>query len=393
MPNSRKKILYFVSRIPFPLEKGDKLRAYHQIKQLSKNNDIYLAVVASKQLNQSAAKELSKYIKEIYHYRLSKFSLLNGLMIATMSKYPFQVGYFFNSGAHLFFQKVIEELQPDHIVAQLVRTTEYVRKIKDIPKSLDYMDAFSAGMFRRAKQSSGIKAMIFKKEAEKLSHYEAQIHKDFNHSFIISEQDAKAVGHGSVESIKVLPNGVDDEFFSPSGTEKQYDLVFTGNMAYPPNIDAAVFLGEQVIPLLLNKNPNIKLLIAGATPVAQVKALANKNITVSGWMDDIRDAYNEGKIFIAPLRIGSGLQNKLLEAMCMELPCISSALANNALKAALNEDIIIAETAEEYAKKVIELLENDGLRQKLSVNGRRFVISNYNWETINKVMEQEILNH
>ena len=115
-------------------------------------------------------------------------------------------------------------------------------------------------------------------------------------------------------------------------------------MSYPPNVNAVMYIAKEIFPLLLKHKPDIKLLIAGATPTNAVKSLANANIHVSGWMDDIRDAYNESSIFLAPLQIGTGLQNKLLEAMSMELPCITSALANNALKACDGEEILIGET-------------------------------------------------
>jgi sugar transferase (PEP-CTERM/EpsH1 system associated) len=386
--------LYFVSRIPYPLEKGDKLRAYHQIKNLAINNDVYLAIISNKSLDEEANKELEKFVQKIYHYRLSKFSLINGLMVAGFSRYPFQVGYFFNSGAHLYFKKIINELKPDHIIAQLVRTSEYVRRIKGIQKSIDYMDAFSSGMQRRSERSKGILKWIFKKEAEKLYSYEKEIVDGFDNSFIISEQDAKSMSDEVQSKVQILPNGVDDEYFSPNPlVEKKFDIVFTGNMSYPPNIDAALFLANSIMPLVWKEIPCAKLLIAGATPTTQIKNLESDKIVISGWMDDIRSAYYEGKVFVAPLRIGSGLQNKLLEAMCIELPCITSPLANNALKAVPNESILVAESEEEYSTAIIELLKDDHKMQSIAKNGNTFVKQNYNWAAANEILEKSIFKN
>ena len=114
-------------------------------------------------------------------------------------------------------------------------------------------------------------------------------------------------------------------FFNPKKRiKKKYELVFTGNMSYPPNVNAVEYIAKELMPLLIERKPDIKLLIAGATPANSVKALSSENILVSGWLDDIRDAYNDASVFLAPLQIGTGLQNKLLEAMCMEVPCITS---------------------------------------------------------------------
>ena len=104
-------------------------------------------------------------------------------------------------------------------------------------------------------------------------------------------------------------------------------------MSYPPNINAVVYIAEQIMPIIIKQIPNVKFLIAGATPTNDVKNLQSDNIHVTGWLDDIRDAYNESKVFLAPLQIGTGLQNKLLEAMAMKIPCITSSLANNAIGA------------------------------------------------------------
>jgi len=391
--NPRKKILFLTSRIPFPLEKGDKLRAYYQIKYLSKENDIVLCCISDSEITDRAKEELSKYTSAIYVYKTSKLSILSNLFVAWLKGLPFQVGFFFNSGAHFYFNSIVKKEKPDHIFVQLIRMAEYVSKIKSIPKSLDYMDTFSKGMERRMDKASGIKKSIFRFEFSRLRKYEERVFNIFDNSYIISKQDQESFSFPSANQIKISPNGVDHHFFQPDlYREKFYDIVFTGNMSYPPNVNAVVYLVKEILPLLKEQLPNIKILIAGATPNSTVKNLASENVHISGWLDDIRDAYNDAKIFLAPLQIGTGLQNKLLEAMSMELPCITSELANNALGAEPNQEILIGKLPKDYANHVIDLLKSDKLCHLLKVNGKKFVTKTYNWNSITSDLTQDFFS-
>ena len=385
----RKKILFLTSRIPYPLEKGDKLRAYHQIRFLNKNHDVYLCVVSTQKLNKDSETELNKIVKGLYVYQTKKSSILLNLMVSVFSGMPLQVGFFFNSGAHYFINQIIKKIKPDHLFVQLLRMSEYVKGYPEIPKTLDYMDSFSMGMQRRKEKASGIKKWFFSMENKRLVAYEKNIFSYFNHHFIISDQDKKTLNFPGSENIQIVPNGVDDTFFTPKkNAEKKYDLLFTGNMSYPPNVAAVELIVKKILPLIWQSKPNCTLLIAGAEPNPLVKSLASDKITVTGWMDDIRDAYNEGKIFLAPLNIGTGLQNKLLEAMSMELPCITSELANNALSAKANQEILIGATPQDYAKLVLDLIDNPDQQKELAINGKNFVVKNFHWESIIQRMER-----
>lgn len=382
-----KKILFFTSRIPYPLEKGDKLRAYYQLKYLSKDAKIVLCCMSQEEITLKAENELKKFVDKIYVYRSNKVSTLINMLIAGVIGYPFQIGYFFNTGAHFYFKKVIQKEQPDHIFVQLIRMAEYVLKTQNISKSLDYMDTFSKGIERRMEKEKGLKRLAYRFEFNRLKKYEEKVFSYFDNHYIISSQDRDSFSFEKAKSISISPNGVDHNFFTPKkNIIKSYDLVFTGNMSYPPNVSAVIYIAKEIMPLLIKDYPNIQLLIAGATPTSSVKGLANKNITVSGWIDDIRDAYNDSKIFLAPLQIGTGLQNKLLEAMSMEVPCITSKLANNALGAKRESEILIGETPQEYVELIKRLINNEDLRNNLTKNAKLFVEQNYNWNSISKFL-------
>jgi glycosyltransferase involved in cell wall biosynthesis len=276
-------------------------------------------------------------------------------------------------------KQLITEYKPDHIYCQLVRTAEYVKNI-NIPKTIDYQDVFSYGMKRRINKSPFYARPFMKMEYKRLLAYEEKVFGIFDNKTIISLPDQKLIPHPDRNKIYVIPNGVDHAFFSPRDSEKKYDLLFTGNMAYPPNIDAAEFLANHIMPLVWLINPSVKLMLAGASPDKRVLALKNKNIEVSGWMDDIRDAYAGTKIFIAPMRIGTGLQNKLLEAMSMKIPSITTPLANDALQAKDGQEILIGKKADELAANIVRLLDNSRLHQQIAENGFTFVTKNYSWE-------------
>jgi sugar transferase (PEP-CTERM/EpsH1 system associated) len=384
------KILILLSRVPYPLEKGDKLRAYHQIKGLSRNHEIILVALTDSDLHPEAEKELKTFCKHVYVFRLNRPGIMWNLAVAYFSRRPYQVNYFYSRRIHKKIDKLIDELKPDRIYCQLTRMSEYVKAINHIPKTIDLMDAFSKGIERRIKTSPIFYRWIFKQEYSRLKNYEHLMLHYFDQLTIISEQDRDFIAHEESDRIHIIPNGVDTDFFSPSESEKDFELLFTGNMNYPPNIDCAIYLAERVLPIINKKFPKARLLVSGAQPAPKVKALASDRIVVGGWVGDIRESFRRSKIFLAPMQIGTGLQNKLLEAMAMGLPSITSPLANYALGAPEGECILVGHTPEEIAELAIGLLENEDERKKLAEKGRQFVKEHFSWDRHNACLEEII---
>jgi len=387
------RIFILLSRIPYPLEKGDKLRAFHQIRELSKNNELILcALNPNRKLNkQKAFSAVQPYCRSINFIDLPWYTSLWNMMLAFFSNIPFQSGYFYSHNANKKVKALVDEYKPDHLYCQLLRTAEYVKDI-NIPKTLDYQDVFSYGVFRRMNRSSFLMKFLLKMEYKRLIRYETKVFSVFNNKTIISYPDRALIPHPEREKIEVVPNGVDHDYFTPRDSKKTIDLVFTGNMAYPPNVDAAGFLINDIMPLVWKKMPDTSVMLAGASPDKRVLALKSDKVTVTGWMDDIRDAYASSRIFIAPMQIGTGLQNKLLEAMSMKTPSITTSLANDALKAKDGEEILIGHTKEELAEKILLLLTDAKIYEKLAVNGHRFVKLNYSWEEATQKLNLLILN-
>ncbi len=385
------KIFVITSRIPWPLEKGDKLRIYHQLKHLSKNNEIFLCCLSDEKLPADGMENLKSICSQVEIIPLNKLLIIWRMFLAIFSDRPFQVHYFYQRHVRKRIYELVKQFQPDHIYCQLIRAAEHVKHIHEVPKTLDYMDAFNKGVERRIAKSSWIMKRILREEFRRLVAYENLIYEYFEHHVIISEQDRDFIFHPQRKEIAVIPNGVDQEFFHPINKDKKYHLVFTGNMNYPPNVDSAILLAEKILPLVQKTIPEANLLIAGAQPSNQVKSLQSKDVTVTGWMDDIRDAYAESHVFLAPMQIGSGLQNKLLEAMSMKLPCITSRLANNALGAEDGKDILIGHHPEDFAKLAIELLQNPDRAASIAESGQRFVSQAYSWEHSSALLEELML--
>ena len=205
---------------------------------------------------------------------------------------------------------------------------------------------------------------------------------------ILSASDRALFPHEHRDEILIVPNGVDHDYFKPQEREKRYDLVFTGNMSYPPTVNAVDYLANEILPIVWKTLPDVKLYIAGATPDPKVKKAASDRIIVSGWLDDIRNAYAQSRVFIAPMRIGTGLQNKLLEAMSMSLPAITSPLANASLGAKPNEEILIGNNAKEMANNIIALLTDTQKAEQIAQAGFDFTNRVYDWGKATEVLEE-----
>ena len=379
------KLLVVLSRFPYPLEKGDKLRAYHQLRVLSQQHEIYLFALSDKEFSAESMAALTPFCKEIRVGKLTLFTKLWNSLLAFFKAWPIQCGYFYSKKAKAALQRFAVEVKPDAIYAQMVRTVPYVQDI-EVEKTIDYQDVLSQGMLRRAQRAPFWQRPFFKFEARRLQRYEAEVFPYFQHHTIITEVDRDLMPVKEKDKIQVVGNGVDFEQFKYKGQEKIYDLIFAGNMAYAPNVDAAEFIVKQILPNLLPKFPQLRLVLCGANPAKRVQALQGPHVIVTGWVDSMAEYYAQSKVFIAPMRLGTGLQNKLLEAMATQLPCITSPLAAKPLKNAdYQKDVLVCETPEEYVSVISRLLCDQDYYQQISRNGHQYVRENYSWEAMTAV--------
>jgi len=386
------RILFLTSRFPYPLEKGDKLRAYYQIKELSKEHEIILAAVTDSKVSNESFDALKPYCKKIVVYEISKLQTIWNLVKTVFSSKPFQVGYFYSKSFQQKINKVILDDKPTHIYCQLIRMAEYVKEKKGLIKILDYMDAFSKGYERMSHKMVWLKRKMVRLEWKRLLKYENRIFSFFDKHIIISQQDKNLIPHPDNEKIVVSPNGVDLDYFKPGATEKKYDVIFSGNMSYEPNVESVLFFAREVMPVLLLKRPDIKFVIAGVNPSKEVLALQNDNVEVTGWVDDMREYYAASRICVAPMLISIGLQNKIIQAMAMEIPCVVTSLANNAIGAVHEKSILLADNAIDFANQVTALLDNQEMAAKIADEAKKFILDKFPWNRIIKELSKNIFS-
>lgn len=386
---SRKKIAIVLSRFPYPLNKGDKLRAYHQIKFLSKGNDIFLYCLSDEAISENDYNEVKKLCVSIEIFELNKISITWNLMVSFFKNLPAQVGYFFNTTIQQKIVISILKRNPDVVYGQLSRTAFY---IKDLPfkKVIDFQDAFSTNYIRITENSTFLKKLFYQRESKLMKSFEQKMLTWFDATTIISDFDKSQIAKDK-NNLVVVSNGVDTNYFSSTPKEKKYDLLFCGNLSYLPNKNAVIYLCEKIAPLLITKIPSVKINIVGGNAQNDFKKYESKNIHFAGWVDDVRTAYDEIRIFVAPLFTGAGLQNKLLEAMSMQVPCVASSITNASLKATENKHLLIANNEHEFAEKIIQLLNDENLQFSLKSNARAFVEENYSWDKANQILENTLL--
>lgn len=387
-----RKLWVFTSRYPYPIEKGDKLRLYFQLIELSNHFDITLFTLADADPQPDHEEELRKYCSEILYVKLSSIERMYRTFLAFTRRQPLQVGFFRSLRLqHLINDKYIED-PPDLIYCHLIRMSEYVRHLP-VPKVLDYMDAFSLGMFRASANSNNFFwKHIYRIEAALCAHYERFIFSDFDGSTIISRQDQQALKILQKEKVTVVSNGIDlDQFYFEPSLERKEQILFVGNLGYAPNVRAAQYLIYELMPHLWEKLPNARLVLAGARPVPWLTRLKDSRIEVLGWVEDIRDAYSQGSVFVAPLFTGSGMQNKILEAMAVGVPCITTEIVNDSILAEPNQDILLADDVNSFVHQITQLFDSEERFRTLSHRGRAFIEINFPWKKATQPL-LELLN-
>lgn len=378
------KLLAITPRFPFPLEKGDKLRAYHQLRALSERHEVVLVALSEHPVPPEHLRELQSFCSSVHVVTRSRATTVGSVLRAAWDGTPLQVGYFRSAAALRSVRTIVEQERPDHVYCQLIRSAPYGRDLP-VPTTLDYQDAFGEAASRHAETARPWFRPVLRTEARRVRRDEARAQQWFDRTVVISAQDRDLLGVARPDDVVVVPNGVDTDFFAPvPERDDTRDISFVGNMGYAPNVDAASVLVEQILPLVRAQRPGTDVLLAGARPARSVQRLAGPGVEVTGWMDDIRDGYARGRIMVAPLQIGAGQQNKILEAMAMGVPCVTTELVNRAIGARAGEQVLVASTPGEFAEHVVGLLASPERRAEVGAAGRELVRSSFSWEAVGR---------
>ncbi|WMJ75099.1 glycosyltransferase [Cytophagaceae bacterium ABcell3] len=384
------KILFALSRFPYPTDKGDKLRAYYQLKWLGQRHDLYLVCLAGEEPSREDLAHINSFCKKVVVVRKGLFRRVWDLVCGFFSLMPFQVHYFASPEMKRTISTLVNEEKIDICYVQLVRLLKNIPENLPVKYYLDYMDALSEGMRKRYLASSWYEKLPVWIEYRRLKKCEASVLDDFDRFSIISEPDAQVIA--VKKALDVIPNGVNEAFFTDRKESKDFHLIFTGNMSYHPNVLACKFLVKEVLPLLAKGEVYVKVCLAGTNPSPEVKALQSEQVIVTGYVEDMVGYLCRSMIFVAPLFTGSGLQNKLLESMAVGLPVVTTPLANSALQANPGQQVVIAKDAQGFADSIIELLHNEEEREKIGLQGKAFIQKQYNWDDCNRKLENAFYN-
>lgn len=402
---NRPRLAVVTPRFPLPLNKGDRLRIFHQLEVLQEHFDIDLHCLTFQRISNDMQSELCGRCHRLSIYRLSRWKAAFRMLWAPFSRRPFQVLLFTERQQMKRMRTSILSRQPDVLLAQMVRTAEYVKDLDEVPHVLDIMDTLHTGAEREAERASFWKRPLLREEGRRLLRYEHRMPNYFDACTIISKQDRDLLPHPDRESVAIVPNGVDTSYFSseaemaPLPCEIQsFDVAFCGNMGYAPNVVAAKFLANDVaIEFEKAFGRKLHLLICGAQPSSTVKALASPNVSVVGNVPDIRSAYAAAPVFVAPMLVNTGLQNKLLEAMALERACVTTERALSALGTHAGDSVMTAHDAPSFASAIEGLLASDSNRVAKGKAARQLVLNQFSWKaatsTLVELLRQEATIH
>lgn len=380
-------MLAILPRFPYPVDKGDKLRAFHHLRYLSRFHEISLFALNDGPVPEEHLQVLRGFCKHITVYPLGKPGIFLRLLANIAGNIPFQTAWHFDAGAEKKLRDCISAAAPDVLFYQLVRTAEFA-KDTHLPKVLDLQDPMSENIRLRMAREPWWKRWIFRREYRRLLAYEARMPARFDEICIISERDKADLPEPARHTARLVSNGIDGAFYTPQPAGKTSDIVFVGSMSYLPNIEAAVFLVKEVLPELQKRGVEVHITIVGADPSAEVRALAGPSVTVTGRVPDTRTYYASARMMLAPMFINTGIQNKILEAAAMGLPVVTTAQANEAVGAEPGRQLLLARTPVEFAEQAIRLLGDTAFAESVAGAGQEFVRSRFTWEACGRQLEE-----
>ncbi len=383
-------VVVLTSRFPLPLTKGDRLRAYYQIKKLATHSTVHLLSLCLTQPSDKDLEELRAHVQSITIFQLSHKSRIANLMRGLFSSMPLQVRYFYDKKIEDMISLHIAQISPDVIFTQLIRMAPYAIHLKqEAVKHLDYMDSMVLNDLGKS-MFTGWRQLLIPLERSRIRKYESQIAQYFDQLYVISARDKAQFDPAIKSSIEIIPNGVDTSYFKPQqlSEDEKKDLGFSGNLSYPPNIAAAKILYTELLPHL----ESVTAWIAGADldPSSSLKSTASCRVT--GYIEDMRDLYRGVKVYVAPIYTGSGIQNKILEAMACGTVCITTTFVNASIQATPDEEIVIADSNMAFIEKINDLLSHPQKRQLIAQNARKFVEQNFNWDVHNQKLVDSMIH-
>jgi sugar transferase (PEP-CTERM/EpsH1 system associated) len=387
-------ILILSHRVPFPPNKGEKIRTFHQIKHLSDlghtihlfspyEDPTELAYFDTLRATLCASVVAS-------HLRHKFIRLLTGLVKAQ----SMSVVNFYDKALQQKFDEFLVGNSIDAIICSASSVAEYIFKstvLNTLDKKplliMDFMDVDSDKWGQYQQSSLFPMSKVYAREQRLLAEYEKRIVDQFDACYLIAQAEVTLFNQNIVKSdkVQVMGNGLDTSVFYPPKLKQQNPtpvFLFTGVMDYKPNEDAVIWFVKTCWPTLIGQHANAKFIIAGMNPSSDIKRLANgQNIEVTGFVDDILPFYQQADIFVAPFRIARGVQNKVLQAFSCALPVISTPMGAEGILCQADRDILIASTSDEFIAQANRLIVHPKLAQSIGQSALHNIKQHYSWQS------------
>ena len=380
-------LLFLAHRIPYPPDKGDKIRSWHLLKHLSERYHVHLATFVDDENDWQYVETVKKVCDETFFAKLASRTARLCSLSALLTNQPLTLAYYRNAALHRWIANLKQRHAIDRIVVFSSAMAQFVPRDESARCVIDFVDVDSDKWAQYALKKSWPASLLYRREAHQLRRYEREVATRFAASLFVSAAEAelfRRLAPESSERIGHFSNGVDTNYFcakqtfaNPFAGEKTV-IVFTGAMDYWPNVDAVMWFAEKVFPQIQLRVPHASFYIVGSKPSSQVLDLARRRgICVTGRVDDVRPYLAHASAAVAPLRIARGIQNKVLEAMAMSRAVFVTPQALEGIAAQPGKEIMLANHADELQRMLSAfLLKPD---PTIGIAARKLVDTHYGW--------------
>jgi sugar transferase (PEP-CTERM/EpsH1 system associated) len=378
------RIFFICRRVPFPPDRGDKIATYHEIRHLAATHEVHVFCLADGAADLDNVAGLRDIAKSVTAVPVTGAAIKRRALKALLVGEALTVAALDEPDLHAAIRRKFDELGPELIMVYSCNVAQFAEHFPNVPRIMQFGDLDSLRWQQWADRSRPPLRWVYAIEARRFLDYERHIAHTFSHALVhtpIERADFERLIPGV--PVSLVGNGVDLDYFRPAGETKQpASMVFTGVMDYLPNIDAVTWFCETILPLVQARLPEARLTICGNRPTAAVRQLAKRpGVSVTGWVPDTRPYLDRAETFVAPLRLARGIQNKLLEAMAMSLPCVCTTTTWSGTVVPRGEGILAADNPGEFAGQVLRLLQDASYRAAMAQKARAAVEANYRWET------------
>jgi sugar transferase (PEP-CTERM/EpsH1 system associated) len=381
-------ILYLVHRLPYPPNKGDKVRSYHLLKHLAAAHKVFLGTFVDDPADQVHLPMLRGLCADVCAVPLAPRSAKLRSLSGLASGQPLTLCYYDNARLRDWVRQTVARGQIDLVLVFSSSMAQYAEAVWALPTLVDLVDVDSAKWTDYAAAHAWPLSWLYAREGERLLAYERAVVARSRHAFLVTQKEVDLFIRLAPEcaaKITALGNGVDADFFAPQPDRPspfaaaELPLVFTGAMDYWPNIDAVTWFTRDVLPALRARWPALRFHIVGRNPSAAVRALAGEAVAVSGTVADVRPYLQHAAAVVAPLRLARGVQNKVLEAMAMASPVVAAGACVEAIAALPGRDILVADHARAFLEQLATLFDAPAQAAAVGRAGRRCVLDHYSW--------------